>query len=88
MHPPDGIDALLSRLLKPDVPQALDGDDAAFLASLMTQVRGGQAAVVLVQAPPNGLQCFFSNIPPKEAVTMLNRAIEFVHSQMDEDAVG
>jgi len=77
---PQDIDAVLKRLL--DVPMSDDGqsmlapEDEAYLTSLVSAVRSGRRAVLIVEDADERLRYMFSNATRAEAVTMLGKVVE------------
>jgi hypothetical protein len=76
---PSDIDAVLKRLLE----RNRDGDhsvlapeDESYLNSLITSVRGGRRAVLIVEDAEEHLRYMFSNATRAEAVTMLGKVVE------------
>ena len=77
---PQDIDAVLKRLLT--IP-AHSGDhtmlapeDEAYLTSLVSAVRSGRRAVLIVEDADERLRYMFSNATRSEAVTMLGKVVE------------
>lgn len=81
MEVPRDIDAVLKRLLNPrsvahEERSALAAEDEAYLASLVSAVRTGRRAVLIVEDPDERLRYMFSNASPPEAVAMLGKVVE------------
>ena len=80
METPHDIEAVLKRLL--DVPAEgfeqtmLAPEDEAYLNSLLTAVRAGRRAVLIVEDADERLRYMFSNATRAEAVTMLGKVVE------------
>lgn len=80
MEIPSDIDAVLKRLL--EVPAETNGhtmlapEDEAYLSSLVSAVRAGRRAVLIVEDADERLRYMFSNATRAEAVTMLGKVIE------------
>lgn len=78
---PRDIDAVLKRLLEPPsdmtVAQSmLAPEDEAYLMSLISAVRAGRRAVLIVEDADERLRYMFSNASRSEAVTMLGKVVE------------
>ncbi|MEO9263645.1 MAG: hypothetical protein ABI282_06090 [Candidatus Baltobacteraceae bacterium] len=77
---PQDIDAVLRRLL--EVPASDDGqsvlapEDETYLSSLISAVRSGRRAVLIVEDTDERLRYMFSNATRSEAVTMLGKVVE------------
>lgn len=79
MEIPRDIDAVLKRLLDPprDGDQSiLAPEDEAYLNSLITSIRSGRRAVLIVEDADERLRYMFSNATRAEAVTMLGKVVE------------
>ncbi len=80
MEIPSDIDAVLKRLLDPrdacSEQSMLAPEDEAYLASLVSAVRSGRRAVLIVEDADERLRYMFSNATRAEAVTMLGKVIE------------
>ena len=82
MELPRDIDAVLKRLLEPPpsdmtVAQSmLAPEDEAYLISLISAVRAGRRAVLIVEDADERLRYMFSNASRSEAVTMLGKVVE------------
>lgn len=79
MEIPQDIDAVLKRLLDPRHEGAdtmLAPEDEAYLNSLVTSVRSGRRAVLIVEDADERLRYMFSNATRAEAVTMLGKVVE------------
>ena len=80
MEIPSDIDAVLKRLLDPPhegVEQSLLApEDEAYLNSLISSVRSGRRAVLIVEDADERLRYMFSNATRAEAVTMLGKVVE------------
>ena len=79
MEIPSDIDAVLKRLLEPQdctEQTMLAPEDEAYLNSLVSSVRGGRRAVLIVEDADERLRYMFSNATRAEAVTMLGKVIE------------
>jgi hypothetical protein len=80
LETPRDIEAVLKRLL--DVPaepidqSMLAPEDEAYLSSLLTAVRAGRRAVLIVEDADERLRYMFSNATRAEAVTMLGKVVE------------
>jgi hypothetical protein len=77
---PRDIDAVLKRLLDPSedgsVTSLLAPEDEAYLSSLVSAIRSGRRAVLIVEDADERLRYMFSNATRSEAVTMLGKVIE------------
>jgi hypothetical protein len=78
---PRDIDAVLKRLLDPRQDSNLEQsmlapEDEAYLNSLITSVRSGRRAVLIVEDADERLRYMFSNATRAEAVTMLGKVVE------------
>ena len=80
MEIPSDIDAVLKRLLEvrsDGVDQTtLAPEDEAYLTSLLSAVRAGRRAVLIVEDVDERLRYMFSNATRAEAVTMLGKVVE------------
>ncbi len=80
MEVPRDIDAVLRRLLDGQVDatddSALAPEDDAYLTSLVSAVRTGRRAVLIVEDADERLRYMFSNASRSEAVTMLGKVVE------------
>ncbi len=80
METPHDIEAVLKRLL--DAPAEgvdqtmLAPEDEAYLNSLLSAVRAGRRAVLIVEDADERLRYMFSNATRAEAVTMLGKVVE------------
>lgn len=80
METPRDIEAVLKRLL--DAPaESMDQtmlapEDEAYLNSLLSAVRAGRRAVLIVEDADERLRYMFSNATRAEAVTMLGKVVE------------
>ncbi len=80
MEVPHDIDAVLKRLL--ELPSEDGGqsmlapEDEAYLTSLVSAVRLGRRAVLIVEDADERLRYMFSNATRAEAVTMLGKVVE------------
>jgi hypothetical protein len=77
---PRDIDAVLRRLLEGQVDATdqsmLAPEDEAYLTSLVSCVRSGRRAVLIVEDADERLRYMFSNASRSEAVTMLGKVVE------------
>ncbi|MBV8148318.1 MAG: hypothetical protein JO092_04440 [Candidatus Eremiobacteraeota bacterium] len=77
---PRDIDAVLKRLLDPPGDGAdqsmLAPEDEAYLNSLITSIRSGRRAVLIVEDADERLRYMFSNATRAEAITMLGKVVE------------
>lgn len=77
---PRDIDAVLKRLLEGQVDfndqSTLAPEDEAYLTSLVSAVRSGRRAVLIVEDADERLRYMFSNASRSEAVTMLGKVVE------------
>lgn len=77
---PSDIDAVLKRLLEAPVDTAeqtmLAPEDEVYLTSLISAVRAGRRAVLIVEDADERLRYMFSNATRAEAVTMLGKVVE------------
>jgi hypothetical protein len=76
---PSDIDSVLKRLLETGIngdPSVLTPEDEAYLSSLISAVRGGRRAVLIVEDADERLRYMFSNATRAEAVTMLGKVVE------------
>ena len=80
MEIPRDIDAVLKRLLDPPRDGAeqsiLAPEDEAYLNSLISSIRAGRRAVLIVEDADERLRYMFSNATRAEAVTMLGKVVE------------
>ncbi len=83
MEVPGDIDAVLKRLLNGTRPATVKDDrsvlaaeDEAYLQSLVSAVRTGRRAVLIVEDVDERLRYMFSNASPAEAVAMLGKVTE------------
>jgi sigma54-dependent transcription regulator len=79
MELPRDIDAVLKRLLEGQVEMTdsmLAPEDEAYLTSLISAVRSGRRAVLIVEDADERLRYMFSNASRSEAVTMLGKVVE------------
>lgn len=80
MEIPHDIDAVLKRLLEGQVEVTTDSmlapEDEAYLTSLISAVRSGRRAVLIVEDADERLRYMFSNASRSEAVTMLGKVVE------------
>ena len=81
MELPRDIDAVLKRLLDDSAgPRSLDSsltaEDESYLASLVSAVRSGRRAVLIVEDADERLRYMFSNATRADAVTMLGKVVE------------
>jgi hypothetical protein len=80
LETPHDIEAVLKRLL--DAPAEgveqtmLAPEDEAYLNSLLSAVRAGRRAVLIVEDADERLRYMFSNATRAEAVTMLGKVVE------------
>jgi sigma54-dependent transcription regulator len=85
METPD-IDAVLKRLLtEPSRISLLAPEDEAYLTSLITAVRAGRKAVLIVEDEDERLRYMFSNATRAEAVSVLGKVVEAAGRCMMED---
>lgn len=76
---PRDIDAVLRRLLEGQVTtdqSMLAPEDEAYLNSLISAVRSGRRAVLIVEDADERLRYMFSNASRSEAVIMLGKVVE------------
>jgi hypothetical protein len=77
---PSNIDAVLKRLLERSIDggeqSVLAPEDEAYLNSLISAVRLGRRAVLIVEDADERLRYMFSNATRAEAVTMLGKVVE------------
>lgn len=76
---PQDIDAVLKRLLEvrtDDGDSVLAPEDETYLSSLISAVRSGRRAVLIVEDADERLRYMFSNATRSEAVTMLGKVVE------------
>lgn len=80
MDIPRDIDAVLKNLLDSTTEsiehKSLAPEDEAYLLSLLSAVREGRRAVLIVEDPDERLRYMFSNTTRAEAVTMLGKVVE------------
>lgn len=82
MELPRDIDAVLKRLLDTPDPEAraqgsqLTAEDESYLVSLVSAVRAGRRAVLIVEDADERLRYMFSNATRADAVTMLGKVVE------------
>lgn len=89
MEVPHDIDAMLKQLLNSSAGvimqrSQLSSDDEACLTSLITAVRGGRRAVLIVEEADERLRYMFSNASRPEAVTMLGKVIEATGRRLND----
>ncbi len=95
MEVPGDIDAVLKRLLKNARPaaksraegSALAPEDDAYLESLVSAVRSGRRAVLIVEDVDERLRYMFSNALPAEAVAMLGKVTEATGRRIAESDI-
>jgi hypothetical protein len=77
---PRDIDAVLKQLLEvrsdSNGQTVLSPEDEAYLNSLLSAVRLGRRAVLIVEDADERLRYMFSNATRSEAVTMLGKVVE------------
>lgn len=79
MELPRNIDDVLRRLLdgvSRDEAPALSAEDDAHLNALISSLRAGRRAVVIVEDTDDNLRYMFSNASRAEAISMLGKVIE------------
>ncbi len=79
MEVPSDIDAVIKRLLEPCTTaddSVLAPEDEAYLGSLISSVRAGRRAVLIVEDADERLRYMFSNATRAEAVSMLGKVVE------------
>ncbi len=80
MDIPANLDEVLQRLLRGDCfesgPSVLAPEDEAYLTDLLTAVRGGRRAIVIVETADDRLRYMLSNATRAEAIGMLGKVIE------------
>lgn len=79
MELPRNIDDVLRRLLdgvSRDETSALSAEDDAHLNALISSLRAGRRAVVIVEDIDDNLRYMFSNASRAEAISMLGKVIE------------
>ena len=86
---PRDIDAVLKRLLASDTDVAtqtqLAPEDEAYLTSLISAIRSGRRAVLIVEDADERLRYMFSNATRADAVTMLGKVVEATGRRLSED---
>jgi hypothetical protein len=85
---PSDIDDVLRRLLTDnshvEERSALSAQDDAYLTSLISAVRAGRRAVVIVEDADERLRYMFSNSTRAEAVSMLGKVVESTGRRLAE----
>jgi hypothetical protein len=85
---PSDIDDVLRRLLTDnshaEETSALSAQDDAYLTSLISAVRAGRRAVVIVEDAEEHLRYMFSNSTRAEAVSMLGKVVESTGRRLAE----
>jgi hypothetical protein len=85
---PRNIDDVLKRLLSDNSrareTSALSTEDDAYLTSLISAMRAGRRAVVIVEDTDERLRYMFSNSTRAEAVSMLGKVIEATGRRLAE----
>lgn len=80
MDIPRDINAVLKYLLsegkEAGVPSILAPEDEAYLNKLISAIRAGKRAVIIVEDSDEKLKYMFSNASRAEAVSMLGKVIE------------
>jgi hypothetical protein len=92
---PGDIDAVLKRLLSNSRPvlkqkderSALAPEDEAYLESLVSAVRSGRRAVLIVEDVDERLRYMFSNTLPAEAIAMLGKVTEATGRRIAESDI-
>lgn len=87
MELPRNIDDVLKRLLdgvSRDETSALSAEDDAHLAALISSLRSGRRAVVIVEDADDNLRYMFSNASRAEAISMLGKVIEATGRRLSE----
>lgn len=88
MEKPRDIDDVLRRLLSDNSrsreTSVLSTEDDAYLTSLISAVRAGRRAVVIVEDADERLRYMFSNSTRAEAVSMLGKVIEATGRRLAE----
>ncbi|HZY98022.1 MAG TPA: hypothetical protein VFE36_00475 [Candidatus Baltobacteraceae bacterium] len=86
MEIPSDIDAVLKRLLNPrdGADSMLAPEDEAYLNSLITSIRSGRRAVLIVEDADERLRYMFSNATRAESVTMLGKVVEATGRRISE----
>lgn len=95
MEVPGDIDAVLKRLLNNSRPvvkhkderSALAAEDEAYLESLVSAVRSGRRAVLIVEDVDERLRYMFSNALPAEAIAMLGKVTEATGRRIAESDI-
>lgn len=88
MELPRDIDDVLKRLLAGVVlgdTSALTAEDDAHLSALISSMRSGRRAVVIVEDADERLRYMFSNATRAEAISMLGKVIESTGRRLAED---
>lgn len=88
MELPRNIDDVLKRLLdgvSRDETSALSAEDDAHLAALISSLRSGRRAVVIVEDADDNLRYMFSNASRAEAISMLGKVIEATGRRLSEN---
>lgn len=85
---PSDIDDVLRRLLTDnshaEETSALSPQDDAYLTSLISAVRAGRRAVLIVEDVDQRLRYMFSNSTRAEAVSMLGKVVESTGRRLAE----
>ncbi len=87
MELPRNIDDVLRRLLdgvSRDETSALSAEDDAHLTALVSALRAGRRAVVIVEDTDDNLRYMFSNASRAEAISMLGKVIEATGRRLSE----
>lgn len=87
MELPRNIDDVLRRLLDDvslDETSALSAEDDAHLNALISSLRAGRRAVVIVEDVDDNLRYMFSNASRAEAISMLGKVIEATGRRLSE----
>lgn len=87
MELPRNIDDVLRRLLdgvSRDETSALSAEDDAHLTALISSLRAGRRAVVIVEDVDDNLRYMFSNASRAEAISMLGKVIEATGRRLSE----
>ena len=89
MDTPKDIDAVIKRLLRQDTTiSVLAPEDEAYLSSLITGVRAGRKAVVILEEDDGALRYMISNADRSEAVVMMGKVLEATGRRMREERDG
>ena len=87
MELPRNIDDVLKRLLdgvSSEETSTLTAEDDAHLSALISALRSGRRAVLIVEDIDDNLRYMFSNASRAEAISMLGKVIEVTGRRLSE----